>query len=398
MHKVTRVWSTLVMRSGSSLCRAALEAQMEEHRLKYQHGRYPSPARQRHEKVSFKLPQLAAPASTTPTNAELAPNLLASPRTQRKPESTADVQSVVRQLQADLVQQTQIVQRLSSDMNEKYSVVMQRLLELVHRPSPVVSQIPATSPTPLLHSTLTHHATRLDALERSAVAASTNALLRADFDATTTMLVENKAQVVAQVTSLGDRVRAVEGMVSLQCPTWSHFHEINSKFDDAIAKLRVEMDRTMVVHMRHLLDDRDKLHQESKESQAVLTRLTSTVDARRQDAVNVRLTAVEADLAGERRAGMDLDVALQNKLDQVVTAAEAAMVKVDAWQRVEQARWAQWTAQHIAACDAQLTVQARMDQLAQRTWSTNRGGGDVDSSPVHPSARANAKYGQGDGS
>ncbi|KAF0774580.1 hypothetical protein AaE_001721 [Aphanomyces astaci] len=146
---------------------------------------------------------------------------------------------------------------------------------------------------------------------------------------------------------------------------------MHAKVTDAMAQLRVDVERTMVVKLREVLDHRDQLQAETHASHSVLSQLSSNVDIRRQEATGVRVAALEASLVDEHRARMDLEVAVQNKMEQVVTATEAAMVKVDTWQRVEQARWGQWTAQHLAANEAQWSyAQSKWtnwhDQLSRR--------------------------------
>ncbi|ETV74699.1 hypothetical protein, variant 1 [Aphanomyces astaci] len=377
-----------------------LEAQMEEHHRKYRRGRNAGQS-------PLKLPQLAiVPGGTTPlttptkaATSTSSPNRLVSFRSddaQPETSDSGDLRTVVRQLQTDFAQHVHLVHQLTTTVNEvnrmiesvrvliymdtriilfqKHNAVVQRLLDLIQSPMMPSSATIATTmdiPSTLLAvPTLAQHATRLDALEKAVVVATSNALLREDFDAMATVLIENKSQVLAHVTALGERVRAVEATIATQCPTWSHVQEMHAKVTDAMAQLRVDVERTMVVKLREVLDHRDQLQAETHASHSVLSQLSSNVDIRRQEATGVRVAALEASL-DEHRARMDLEVAVQNKMEQVVTATEAAMLKVDTWQRVEQARWGQWTAQHLAANEAQWSyAQSKWtdwhDQLSRR--------------------------------
>ncbi|ETV74704.1 hypothetical protein, variant 6 [Aphanomyces astaci] len=356
-----------------------LEAQMEEHHRKYRRGRNAGQS-------PLKLPQLAiVPGGTTPlttptkaATSTSSPNRLVSFRSddaQPETSDSGDLRTVVRQLQTDFAQHVHLVHQLTTTVNEKHNAVVQRLLDLIQSPMMPSSATIATTmdiPSTLLAvPTLAQHATRLDALEKAVVVATSNALLREDFDAMATVLIENKSQVLAHVTALGERVRAVEATIATQCPTWSHVQEMHAKVTDAMAQLRVDVERTMVVKLREVLDHRDQLQAETHASHSVLSQLSSNVDIRRQEATGVRVAALEASLVDEHRARMDLEVAVQNKMEQVVTATEAAMLKVDTWQRVEQARWGQWTAQHLAANEAQWSyAQSKWtdwhDQLSRR--------------------------------
>ncbi|RLO00036.1 hypothetical protein DYB28_006839 [Aphanomyces astaci] len=331
--------------------------------------------------------------STTSTKAATStssPNRLVSFRSddaQPETSDSGDLRTVVRQLQTDFAQHVHLVHQLTTTVNEvnrmiesvrvliymdtriilfqKHNAVVQRLLDLIQSPMMPSSATIATTmdiPSTLLAvPTLTQHATRLDALEKAVVVATSNALLREDFDAMATVLIENKSQVLAHVTALGERVRAVEATIATQCPTWSHVQEMHAKVTDAMAQLRVDVERTMVVKLREVLDHRDQLQAETHASHSALSQLSSNVDIRRQEATGVRVAALEASL-DEHRARMDLEVAVQNKMEQVVTATEAAMVKVDTWQReVATASAEQRTQvqQHLANMDKVVAAEIR---------------------------------------
>ncbi|RQM28762.1 hypothetical protein B5M09_008151 [Aphanomyces astaci] len=330
---------------------------------------------------------------TTPTKAATStssPNRLVSFRSddaQPETSDSGDLRTVVRQLQTDFAQHVHLVHQLTTTVNEvnrmiesvrvliymdtriilfqKHNAVVQRLLDLIQSPMMPSSATIATTmdiPSTLLAvPTLAQHATRLDALEKAVVVATSNALLREDFDAMATVLIENKSQVLAHVTALGERVRAVEATIATQCPTWSHVQEMHAKVTDAMAQLRVDVERTMVVKLREVLDHRDQLQAETHASHSVLSQLSSNVDIRRQEATGVRVAALEASL-DEHRARMDLEVAVQNKMEQVVTATEAAMLKVDTWQReVATASAEQRTQvqQHLANMDKVVAAEIR---------------------------------------
>ncbi|KAF0683268.1 Aste57867_24700 [Aphanomyces stellatus] len=364
----------------------ALEEQIEEHRLKYRPERAaPSPTgkaapplspsspskrtslRDEGNKFAIKLPQLPATDGTplTPSKATTLHRypsfgdhtlVHSHPETESLNELTTpgELRSLVRQLQLESLKQTQLIQRVATDIADKHKRLLERL-EVVEE---AARALPSSITAPPVHhplepfnhavqTQLMQQAERLAHIERCLDGHRADTHLRADYDLTTSMLLENKAHVMALVTALGDRLCSVE-QVTTQSPTWNHVQEMEAKAVESIEKHCANVERKLVSKLKETLVSRDRLHDERRETHDVLAHMGAESLARVHEASHARMAALEAQLQEERRTRVDLETAVKHALDQVGMATEVARCQHETAEKSAQTRWAKWTAQQHA--------------------------------------------------
>ncbi|OQS05662.1 neutral ceramidase [Thraustotheca clavata] len=144
------------------------------------------------------------------------------------------------------------------------------------------------------------------------------------------------------MTSLLSRLNERLGVLESSTPTKTQVNELETKATEVLEKLCADIERKLAVKMREAIISRDKLQDEHRETQQVLSQMTTESLVRVHDVSQSRVQALEAQLLAERTERNAFERDCQGQWQKIHVALETITSQWETYQRTCQQQWRKW--------------------------------------------------------